>query len=237
LRLDRYLYSRDMVRSRTRAKELILKGAVKVDSKVVKKPSFEVSQDSIVEIEGDDIFVSRAGEKLWRYLQKGALNPAGSTVLDVGASTGGFTQVMLLKGAASVTALDVGKLQLHESLRRDPRVKVLEETDIRDFSPAKRYDIVTCDVSFISLLSIADYLDGLFLKNLLVLFKPQFEVGKEAKRDSKGVVKDQKAIKEAMRRFESLAEEKGWILIDKSPSEIKGKEGNQEYFYLFERAK
>nr|WP_315083961.1 SAM-dependent methyltransferase [uncultured Campylobacter sp.] len=168
-------------------------------------------------------------------LQKDILNLAGADVLDVGSSTGGFVQILLQRGAKSVTALDVGSSQLSEILRRDPRVIVRENTDIREFASEKKFDLITCDVSFISLNLILKSLASLAKNALIVLFKPQFEVGAEIKRNKKGVLKDEKAVRAARAKFERLCAELGLAVLHASACKITGKEGNKEFFYLLKR--
>ena len=167
--------------------------------------------------------------------QKEVLNLAGVDVLDVGSSTGGFVQILLQRGAKSVTALDVGSSQLSEILRRDPRVIVRENTDIREFASKKKFDLITCDVSFISLNLILESLVRLAKSVLIVLFKPQFEVGAEIKRNKKGVLKDEKAVCAARAKFERLCAELGLTVLHASACKITGKEGNREFFYLLKR--
>ena len=167
--------------------------------------------------------------------QKDILNLAGVDVLDVGSSTGGFVQILLQRGAKSVTALDVGSSQLSEILRRDPRVIVRENTDIREFESEKKFDLITCDVSFISLNLILKSLASLAKSALIVLFKPQFEVGAEAKRNKKGVLKDEKVARGARAKFERLCAELGLAVLHSGACKITGKEGNQEFFYLLKR--
>jgi len=168
-------------------------------------------------------------------LQKDILNLAGADVLDVGSSTGGFVQILLQRGAKSVTALDVGSSQLSEILRRSPRVIVRENTDIREFASKKKFDLITCDVSFISLNLILKSLASLAKSALIVLFKPQFEVGAEAKRNKKGVLKDEKAVCAARAKFEQLCAELGLATLHAGACKITGKEGNREFFYLLKR--
>ncbi len=170
-----------------------------------------------------------------KRLQKDILNLAGVDVLDVGSSTGGFVQILLQRGAKSVTALDVGSSQLSEILRRDPRVIVRENTDIREFASEKKFDLITCDVSFISLNLILKSLASLAKSALIVLFKPQFEVGAEIKRNKKGVLKDEKAVCAARAKFERLCAELGLAALYASACKITGKEGNREFFYLLKR--
>ena len=167
--------------------------------------------------------------------QKEVLNLAGADVLDVGSSTGGFVQILLQRGAKSVTALDVGSSQLSEILRCDSRVIVRENTDIREFASEKKFDLITCDVSFISLNLILKSLVRLAKSALIVLFKPQFEVGAEIKRNKKGVLKDEKAVCAARAKFKRLCAELGLAVLHAGACKITGKEGNREFFYLLKR--
>ncbi|RUM75385.1 MAG: TlyA family RNA methyltransferase, partial [Sulfurovum sp.] len=148
-----------------------------------------------------------------------------------GSSTGGFVQILLENGVKSVTAVDVGSNQLHHSLRDNPKVEIFEETDIRDFQSDIAFDIVTCDVSFISILQIIEDIDRLSDSDMILLFKPQFEVGRGVKRDSRGVVVNLEAIAEAKCRFEEKAIELGWELCYSTPSKLSGKSGNIEYLF------
>ena len=177
--------------SRTKAQLLIKEGYVAVDGYVVDKPSFKAKEDAKIEIFGETRFVSRAARKLKGFLDVHLVTIEGKRCLDVGASTGGFTQILLERGAKSVTALDVGTSQLHETLRNDERVLSVESTDIREFQSKQPFEVVTCDVSFISLHHILSDLERLANGVLILLFKPQFEVGREAKRDRHGVVTDE----------------------------------------------
>jgi len=233
VRLDARLVEKGLVASRTKAQELIREGLVSVDGKVQMKPSHKTEEGAAIEIFGETRFVSRAARKLKGLLDVHPVAIEGKRCLDVGASTGGFTQILLERGAASVTALDVGRGQLHPSLRDDTRVVNLENTDIRDFASDEPFEVVTCDVSFISLHHILNDLDRLADGVIVLLFKPQFEVGKEAKRNKQGVVTDEKAIRQAMQRFERAAAELGWRLMVKEVSSLPGKEGNHEWFYVY----
>ena len=276
-----------------------------------------------IELVGE-IYVGRGALKLKSFLAACPLEIKGKNALDVGSSTGGFVQILLQNGVKSVTALDVGSSQLDESLRADARVKVAENTDVREFaagcqslakdgkfngteqnlknqiepnfnlgklnfterdgflsepcepafSPsnltqagartgesnltdvdfaaknqnakfdshaaknvAPKFDLITCDVSFISLKEILPSIDALAGQNcdIILLFKPQFEVGRSAKRNKKGVVTDSKAVREARAKFELAAANLGWIMRQTLECEVKGKEGNAEFFYAFNK--
>ncbi|MEE3704272.1 TlyA family RNA methyltransferase [Campylobacter sp. CX2-8023-23] len=220
--------------SRNQAAQLIYDGSVLVNSKPINKPSQEISVDDVIEAQ-TQIYVSRAALKLAGFLDEIKLDLSGKIALDIGSSTGGFVQILLEKGIGQITALDVGTMQLSPNLRDDNRVIVQENTDIREFVSVDKFDIITADVSFISLLHIITHIDRLALSDIILLFKPQFEVGKSAKRTKNGVVKDEKAINKAMVKFQSECLALGWKLIKKSESKIKGKEGNIELFYYFKK--
>lgn len=180
-----------------------------------------------------EIYVSRAALKLKTFLKDNEIKIKGKRCLDIGCSTGGFVQILLENEALNVTALDVGAKQLHASLRNNEKIILLENMDLRSFKSEQKFDLITCDVSFISLKNLLFYIDQLALKELVLLFKPQFEVGKDAKRDKRGVLKDDKAIIKARSEFEKECTKLAWILKSTQESCIKGKEGNVEYFYYY----
>ncbi len=237
LRLDNYLVENALAQSRNKAQSLIKDGFVRVNREQIIKSSFVVKLGDEVVVNEHREFVSRAAFKLSGFLDELSLDLSDMSALDIGASTGGFTQVLLECGVADVTSVDVGKEQLHATLKNDKRVFSYEECDIREFKSQKKFDIVVSDVAFISLLYILDAVDELSKNKIILLFKPQFEVGKEAKRDKNGVVTDEKAVLQAMIKFEDACKLKGWNLILKSPSKLTGKEGNLEYCYCFEKTK
>ncbi len=234
MRLDRYLVEAGFCESRTKAQELIRGGAVRVGGAVVTKPSAAV-ENAAVEVAETPRYVSRAALKLKGVLPDLPFSVEGMHALDIGASTGGFTEVLLEAGAASVDAVDVGRDQLHPSLRADARVRSFEQTDIRRFEPGRTYDLVTSDVSFISLHHILADVDRLAARWIVLLFKPQFEVGREAKRDKKGVVTDRGAVDAARSRFEAACEALGWKPVLHRLAKISGKEGNLEECYCYEK--
>ncbi len=235
IRLDNYLSENSLVDSRTKAQNIIKDGLVSVNGSVVLKSSFKVGSADEVLVQEHKEYVSRSAHKLNSFLQELDLALDAKVALDIGASTGGFTQVLLERGVKEVSAVDVGREQLHKSLLTDKRVFSYESCDIRKFYSDKVFDIVVSDVAFISLLHILEDIDRLASKKIILLFKPQFEVGREAKRDNNGVVLDKKAIASAMKKFEDACELKEWKLILKSPSKLAGKDGNLEYCYFFEK--
>lgn len=233
MRLDSHLVDIGLVESRNKAQQLIKDHAVSVDGKIIDKVSFEVNEGMVVEIADAELYVSRAAIKLKGFLPYTEWELKGLNALDIGSSTGGFTQILLEEGVQNVTCVDVGSDQLHPSLRSDSRVSVYENTDIRAFTSERPFDIVTCDVAFIPLELILESMDRLASRYIIVLFKPQFQVGREVKRDKNGVVKDDKAIGKAMIRFEDSCALLGWKMVAKEVAHIAGKEGNQETCYAF----
>ncbi|MFA6143365.1 MAG: TlyA family RNA methyltransferase [Sulfurimonas sp.] len=233
MRLDSYMVEIGLVESRNKAQQLIKDHAVSVDGKIIDKVSFETDESMKVEIADVALYVSRAAIKLKGFLPFTEWDLKDLNALDIGSSTGGFTQVLLEEGVKNVTCVDVGSDQLHPTLRSDPRVSVQENTDIRVFTSETPFDIVTCDVAFIPLELILESIDALASNYIVVLFKPQFQVGREVKRDKNGVVKDNSAIGKAMIRFEDACSLIGWKLVAKEIAHIAGKEGNQETCYGF----
>ncbi|MBS4329599.1 23S rRNA (cytidine-2'-O)-methyltransferase TlyA [Campylobacter vulpis] len=235
LRYDLFVAKRLKI-SRNKALELIQNQKVALNGNFL-KPSFVLDEtDEELNLELlSEIYVSRAAIKLRDFLEKLPLQLEGLEYLDIGSSTGGFVQILLENGVKSVVALDVGKNQLHQNLRQDIRVKSLENMDLREFKSDVKFDLITCDVSFISLLNLLSYIDNLAKRDIVLLFKPQFEVGKEAKRDKKGVLKDEKSLKKARINFEKACFSYAWILEKCELSSLKGKEGNDEFFYHFRK--
>ena len=234
MRLDQYLVENGFVDSRTKAQAIIKARKVNVNDKPVTKPSFKVNGEK-VEMADEKIYVSRAAHKLKGFLPTLPFKAKGLEALDIGASTGGFTQVLLEEDVKSVTCVDVGQGQLHEKLLNDKRITSFEKMDIRDFTRQRQFDLIVSDVSFISLHHILESVDALSKRWIVLLFKPQFEVGKDAKRDSRGVVLDHDVIEEAQKRFEAECKALGWRLVHHEPSLLSGKEGNLEECYCFEK--
>jgi 23S rRNA (cytidine1920-2'-O)/16S rRNA (cytidine1409-2'-O)-methyltransferase len=234
IRLDKYLVEQGFFESRNRALDAIKRGKVFVDG-VQAKASLKCNENSIIDIDKEKFYVSRAAKKLELFLEEYLLDLKGKTALDIGSSTGGFVQILLENEVKSVACVDVGSDQLHHSLRGNKKVAIFEETDIRAFNPEGGFEIVTCDVSFISILQIMDDIDRLAKGEMILLFKPQFEVGRGVKRDSRGVVTDERAIEEAKERFEEKANSLGWKLCYHTFSRLAGKSGNVEYIYHFRK--
>jgi 23S rRNA (cytidine1920-2'-O)/16S rRNA (cytidine1409-2'-O)-methyltransferase len=233
--LDSLLYARGLVDSREKARAMIIAGEVRVNGLLVDKPGTRVDETSDFHIEPRrQRYVSRGGFKLEGAIGDFDIDFQKKVVLDVGASTGGYTDCALQNGAAKVFALDVGYGQLDWGLRNDPRVKVIERTNIRYFTPEKLgelVDIVTMDVSFISTRLIYPVLSNLLKEHgeVVSLIKPQFEAGKD-KVGKNGVVKDSTVHQDVLRHCIEVAREVGLDCVGISYSPIKGPKGNIEYF-------
>lgn len=238
-RADRVLVARGLFDSRARAQAAIEAGLVTVDGRKVAKASEMIALDAEIEAREAYEWVSRAGLKLEAALDAAGLDVTGLEALDVGSSTGGFTEVLLKRGAARVHAVDVGRDQLHAKLRVDPRVVSLEATDIRnlpvgDIPPA---EIVTIDVSFISLEQVltAALAHAEAYARLVALVKPQFEVGRD-KLSKGGIVKDKAARLAAVDRIEAALALLGWTVSHRLSSPIAGGDGNEEFLLVAARA-
>ncbi len=234
MRLDKYLVEEGYFESRNRAHDAIKAGQVTVDGKKP-KPSAKIDENSLVEVADEKFYVSRAARKLENFLAEYAIDFKDKRALDIGSSTGGFVQIVLENGVESLSCVDVGKDQLHISLRNEKRLSLHEETDIRDFEEEEAFELITCDVSFISILQIMNDINRLAKKDadIVILYKPQFEVGKDVKRDSKGVVQDIDAIARRKEAFEAETKKLDWELKYQTLSKVQGKEGNQEYLFHF----
>lgn len=240
-RLDTELVRRGLVTSRDRAQEAVASGQVTVNGAVAHKAARLVLPGDALELSGPPArYVSRGGEKLEGALAAFDLDVADMRCCDVGASTGGFTDCLLQRGAAEVVAVDVGRAQMHERLAEDQRVTLHERTDIRDVDPTAigaPFDLVTADVSFISLTSILDCLVRLVSSGapVLVLVKPQFEVGRRLVNKGRGVIRDPEQWQAAIDRVLTAATEFGIPAQEAAPSVLKGAQGNTEFFLHLER--
>ncbi len=234
MRLDKYLVEEGYYESRNRANDAIKAGVVLVDGKTP-KASAKIDENTVVAVADSKFYVSRAGRKLENFLVEYSVDMTDKRALDIGSSTGGFAQIVLENGVDGLTCVDVGSEQLHISLRENDKVTLHENTDIRDFESAEGFELITCDVSFISILKIIDDIDRLSQNgtDIIILYKPQFEVGKDVKRDSKGVVQDIDTIARRKEEFEAEAVKLGWDEKYQALSKVQGKEGNQEYLYHF----
>jgi 23S rRNA (cytidine1920-2'-O)/16S rRNA (cytidine1409-2'-O)-methyltransferase len=234
-RLDIALVERGLAASRERARALIMAGRVTVDSQIVSKAGATIAEGANLEIAmPDHPYVSRGGVKLAHALDDFGVDPTGKRALDVGASTGGFTDVLLQRGAASVIALDVGHGQLHWRLRTDARVDVHEGVNARALTPADvphQVDVVTIDVSFISLAHILPALPPFLAggADVIALVKPQFEAGRDEV-GKHGLVTDPAVHEAVLTRVTADAQAAGFNRVAMAPSAITGATGNQEFF-------
>lgn len=236
-RLDVTMTERGLTSTRSQAESWIKMGKVTVDGRVMTKPGVFVRPDSVVKLTAEDQYVSRAGLKLASVAKVLKLDFRGKTVLDVGSSTGGFTDYALRSGAAKVYAVDVGTDQLHPSLQGHKLIELHEKTDIRDFYLKDKPDIVVIDVSFISLRDILPHIhEYLADKHTLVaaMVKPQFEAGKD--QTNKGIIKNDAMRRQILKDFELWSKDL-FVILDKRDSDVAGAKGNQERFYLLKPSK
>lgn len=233
-RLDHAMTTRGLTPTRSQAESWIKLGKVVVSGKVVTKPGFFVDDSAAITLTATERYVSRAGLKLASVAGKFGLDFAGKTVLDVGSSTGGFTDYALQHGAAKVYAIDVGTDQLHPSLHGNAQIELHEKTDIRDFTPNTAPDIVVIDVSFISLRQILPHISIISGPDtvILAMVKPQFEASRQ-QITSSGVIKNDSIRRTILKDFETWAKAH-FLIKDKADSDVKGSHGNQERFYVLQ---
>jgi 23S rRNA (cytidine1920-2'-O)/16S rRNA (cytidine1409-2'-O)-methyltransferase len=238
LRLDQALVAQGLVPSRQRAQAMVRAGLVRVAGEVADRPDQMVDPTVNIDLEHAKAYVSRGGDKLAGALDAFGIDPAGRVCLDVGASTGGFTDVLLQRGAARVIAVDVGYGQLAWSLRQDSRVTVLERVNIRNLDrlPAPA-DLAVIDVSFISLRLVLPRVRELLSPpgDVVALVKPQFEVGKGAVGKG-GVVRDPAQHGQVLGELRQFAQESGYEVAAEIPSPILGAKGNREFFLYLRRS-
>lgn len=246
-RLDQWLAAKTMVSTRSQAESYIKLGKVTVNGQTITKPGHMVSDDNDITIEAGEQYVSRAALKLASVAKILGVNFQNKTVLDVGSSTGGFTQYALKQGAVRVVAVEVGKDQLHPMLRSETRIELYEQTDIRDIlphgaeaQPGKhvmpiRPDVVVADVSFVSLRQILPHVATLCSKqtSIVAMVKPQFEAA-ESSLKHKGVIKNDRMRRDILHDFEVWSRGQ-FVIIDKADSDVTGAKGNLERFYLLRK--
>lgn len=235
IRLDNLLVDRKMVDSRSQAENYIKLGKITVDGIKRTKPGFFVDVNSELKILQQVQYVSRAGLKLESVAKKMRIDFCNKTVLDVGSSTGGFTDYSLKNGANKVVAVDVGTDQLHPKLRLNKKVELHEKTDIRNFKTDQKIDVVVIDVSFISIKEILPSVVNLSNKNtkIVAMVKPQFEAGRNG--TVNGVVKNNSYRRKILQDFENWCRSNNLYIENKRDSEVKGTKGNQERFYILRK--
>ncbi|GIW41291.1 MAG: TlyA family rRNA (cytidine-2'-O)-methyltransferase [Candidatus Binatia bacterium] len=239
-RLDRLLVLRGLAPNRERAQRLVRAGRVRVAGRVVDKPGTLVPSDAPLEAEEPSPYVSRGGEKLAAALDHWGIGVEGRSCLDVGASTGGFTDCLLRRGAARVVAVDVGYGQFAWKLRQDPRVVLFERKNARHLRPEDlpfAPDLAAIDVSFISLRLVLPVVAGLLRPGaeILALVKPQFEVGK-GEVGKGGVVRDEEKIRRAVEGVAEFARDSGLRVLGSFESPLRGPRGNREFFLWLRRS-
>lgn len=229
-RLDMELVRRRLVATRSQAESYIKLGRVRVNARRQDKAGWQVKNEDKIEVSGEQ-YVSRAALKLESVVQKLKIDFKDKIVLDVGSSTGGFTDYALQHGVKKVIAVDVGTDQLHPSLRADKRVELHEKTDIRDFKTTQPIDLVLIDVSFVSLRQILPKVAQLVgaKARIMAMVKPQFEAGDKLKH--KGVIKNDAMRRQILKDFEAWAKSH-FVILDKADAEVAGAKGNRERFYL-----
>jgi 23S rRNA (cytidine1920-2'-O)/16S rRNA (cytidine1409-2'-O)-methyltransferase len=230
-RLDVLITRNGLAESRERAQALILAGKVRVGGETVRTPARSVSEDVAIDVDAEPGYASRGALKLAPALERLGVDPGGRVCADIGASTGGFTDVLLRRGATRVYALDVGRGLLHWRLRQDPRVVVIERVNARDLEAfPEPVSLVVVDVSFISLEKVLPaILRAAPAAEVVALFKPQFEVGR-AEVGKGGIVRDREAVDRALARFREWCAVNGYKVRADVPSEVAGAEGNREIF-------
>ena len=230
-RLDKLILARGLVGSRSEAENWIRLGRVRVGGRAAAKPGLFVDESAPIELAASERYVSRAGLKLAGAAKAFNLDFCGKTVLDIGSSTGGFTDFALQHGAKKIYAVDVGTDQLHPSLRGNKRIELYERTDIRDFVPNQPVDVIVGDVSFISLREILPHVAKNIMQPetiLVAMVKPQFEAGKH--QVNKGVIKNDKVRRQILADFENWVKQY-FVVLDKKDSDVAGAKGNVERFY------
>lgn len=237
MRLDNELVIRKLFKTRNKSQEAIRAGIVFCDGKSITKPAFDVNSFTKIEIVGEKLkYVSRAGLKLERAIEVFNLNLVNKVMLDIGSSTGGFTDCALQKKAKKVIAVDVGTDVMDKTLRNNPKVELYENTDIRniDKNKLKEVNIATIDVSFISITKIIDIFQNIpNVTTVMCLIKPQFECGKEIADKYRGVVLDKQVHYAVINNVISAFKQIGYNFVGLAPSPIKGGSGNIEYISLF----
>ncbi len=234
MRLDQALVQRNLYSTRARAVAAIKEGLVAVNGVPAKKPSQDVSDLDVLSGGPLPYSSGRGSLKLLRALEYFNINPENMVCLDVGASTGGFTEVLLNRGAARVYAVDVGTNQLVPELRENPRVVSLEQTDIRSLPVQSVVDLIVIDVSFVSLTNVVECLGAWGAKNIIALIKPQFEVSREVAAKYNGVIKSQHLHEESIVRVVGAFEKCGFKSVGITESPVKGGSGNTEFLACFQ---
>jgi 23S rRNA (cytidine1920-2'-O)/16S rRNA (cytidine1409-2'-O)-methyltransferase len=235
IRIDKYLATRGMVESREKARRLIKEGKVLVDNNKILKPSLKVDENNKIDLLGKYEYVGRGAFKLKKAIESFKLNLKDKVCLDIGSSTGGFSQVLLEKGVEKIYSIDVGTNQMHKRLRNNEKIMLKENTNARDYINEEKVDFICCDVSFISVTKMMDTFQKNLKKNgeMVILIKPQFEVGKD--NVVNGIVRDKKILQKTLQKVERSFEKNNFKVMNKIESPIKGSKGNTEFLFYIKR--
>ncbi len=235
MRLDEKIVRLGLTSSRSQAANYIKLGYVMVNDAVIKKPSYFINDYHTVRLNNEIIYINRGALKLASIAEKFKLDFTDKIILDIGSSTGGFTDYCLKNGAKKIIAVDVGSFQLHPSLVGNPKIELYEKTDIRNFITKEIFDYILIDVSFISISHILDKVYSLASKNTIIclLVKPQFETSKNDL-NAFGVVKNDHIRRDILKKIENNFF-KNFLILNKSDSMIFGRKGNRERFYLLKK--
>jgi 23S rRNA (cytidine1920-2'-O)/16S rRNA (cytidine1409-2'-O)-methyltransferase len=230
IRADVLLVERGLAETRERARQLIMAGRARVGTTTLVKPATMLDPGAAIEVDEPERYVSRGGHKLEGALAAFEVDPTGLNCLDLGASTGGFTDCLLQHGAASVIAVDVGRSQLHERLRTDPRVTLMDGVNARELPELPRVDLFVADVSFISLRKVLPSVGARVPPGTpgIVLLKPQFEAGR-AEVPRGGVIRDEEVRERVRDEFVEWVREAQWLVLGVIESPVRGGSGNIEY--------
>jgi len=235
IRIDKYLATRGMVESREKARRLIKEGKVLVDNNKILKPSLNVDENNKIDLLGKYEYVGRGAFKLKKAIESFKLNLKDKVCLDIGSSTGGFSQVLLEKDVEKIYAIDVGTNQMHKKLRNNDKIILKENTNARDYINEEKVDFICCDVSFISVTKMMDTFQKNLKKNgeMVVLIKPQFEVGEG--NVVNGIVKDKKLLQQTLQKLERSFENNNFKVMNRIESPIKGGKGNTEFLFYIKK--
>jgi 23S rRNA (cytidine1920-2'-O)/16S rRNA (cytidine1409-2'-O)-methyltransferase len=231
IRLDKFLALNNFVESREKARRLIKKGKVLVDNRKILKPSFIVNENNEINLLENYKYVGRGAFKLLKAINAFKLELKDKVCLDIGSSTGGFSQVLLENNVKKVYAIDVGTDQMHEKIRNDERIILKENTNARDYINEEKVDFICCDVSFISVTKLISS----FQKNLkedgqmVILVKPQFEAGEG--KVINGIIKDKKILRDTVNNVKRIFKENNFNILNITESPIKGSKGNTEFLF------
>ena len=240
MRLDKYVVDKKIIDSRTKAQDLISNGFVVVNNKIVTNSAYKLNDNDIVEVNQHDKYVSRGAYKLIAAINKFKINLKDKVVMDIGSSTGGFSQVCLINGAKKIYAIDVGKNQMNDKLRNNSKIELHEQLNFKDVKLNlfhDQIDFIVVDVSFISVTKILEKISELFsypLK-LIILIKPQFELGKEIIKANHGVIKNKKLWDKAIDIVSAFAKKLNYKINSLIVSPIKGGDGNKEFLMYLDK--